>query len=58
MKVVQYTLCNEKKNAEFVLRTLRESGWILQNVIIWRKKTSAVPVATKFGKQYQVSERN
>jgi len=43
-----------EKNAEFVLRTLRESGWILQNVIIWRKKTSAVPVATKFGKQYQV----
>jgi len=43
-----------EKNAEFVLRILRESGWTLQNVIIWKKKTSAVPVATKYGKQYQV----
>ncbi len=33
---------------------LRETGWTFQNLIIWRKKTSAVPVACKFGKQYQV----
>ena len=43
-----------EKNAEFVLRVLRESGWALQNLIIWKKKTSAVPVASKFGKHYQV----
>lgn len=43
-----------EKNIEFVLRCLRESGWILQNVIIWKKKTSAVPVAGKFGKHYQI----
>jgi len=43
-----------EKNAEFVLTILRESGWTLQNIIIWKKKTSAVPVATKYGKQYQI----
>lgn len=43
-----------EKNTEEVLRCLRESGWTLQNLIIWKKKTSAVPVASKFGKHYQV----
>lgn len=43
-----------EKNAEEVLRCLRESGWTLQNLIIWKKKTSAVPVSSKFGKHYQV----
>lgn len=43
-----------EKNTEQVLRCLRESGWTLQNLIIWKKKTSAVPVASKFGKHYQI----
>ena len=43
-----------EKNAEEVLQCLRESGWTLQNLIIWKKKTSAVPVASKFGKHYQI----
>ena len=43
-----------EKNAEFVLRALRESGWNFQNLIIWKKKTSAVPCANKFGLHYQV----
>jgi DNA modification methylase len=43
-----------EKNAEFVLRTLRETGWSFQNMIIWKKKTSAVPVPNKYGKQYQM----
>ena len=43
-----------EKNTEEVLRCLRESGWTLQNLIIWKKKTSAVPVASKFGKHYQI----
>ena len=43
-----------EKNAEFVLRALRESGWTLQNLVIWKKMTSAVPSARKFGLQYQV----
>ena len=43
-----------EKNAEFVLQTLRETGWEFQNLIIWRKRTSAVPVKGKYGKQYQI----
>lgn len=43
-----------EKNSEGVLRCLRESGWSLQNLIIWKKRTSAVPVPNKFGKQYQI----
>ncbi|PIS30728.1 MAG: modification methylase [Candidatus Marinimicrobia bacterium CG08_land_8_20_14_0_20_45_22] len=43
-----------EKNIEFVLQSLRKTGWTLQNVIIWKKKTSAVPVTTKFGKHYQI----
>jgi DNA modification methylase len=43
-----------EKNAEFVLRALRKTGWQFQNLIIWKKKTSAVPVKGKFAKHYQV----
>ncbi|NCO84314.1 MAG: modification methylase [Nitrospirae bacterium CG_4_10_14_3_um_filter_44_29] len=43
-----------EKNAEQVLWCLRESGWNLQNLIIWKKKTSAVPCSNKFGKHYQI----
>ena len=43
-----------EKNTEFVLESLRETGWTLQNLIIWKKKTSAVPCNNKFGKHYQV----
>jgi DNA modification methylase len=43
-----------EKNTEPVLRILRETGWSLQNLIIWFKKTSAVPHPLRFGKQYQI----
>ena len=43
-----------EKNTEQVLRVLREAGWIFQNLIIWRKKTSAVPSEFRFSKQYQI----
>ena len=43
-----------EKNAEMVLRVLRETGWEFQNLIIWKKKTSAVPITTRFSKQYQI----
>lgn len=43
-----------EKNTEDVLRVLRESGWTFQNLIIWRKKTSAIPGMHRFGKSYQV----
>ena len=43
-----------EKNAESVLKCLKETGWIFQNLIIWKKKTSAVPCSNKFGKHYQI----
>jgi DNA modification methylase len=43
-----------EKNVEQVLKCLRKSGWNLQNLIIWKKKTSAVPCSNKFGKHYQI----
>jgi len=43
-----------EKNTEQVLRILRETGWIFQNLIIWKKKTSAVPSDIRYSKQYQI----
>lgn len=43
-----------EKNAEFVLAALRATGWNLQNLIIWKKLSSAVPGRFRFGKQYQI----
>lgn len=43
-----------EKNADHVLRVLRETGWSFQNLIVWRKTTSAVPSKYRFGKKYQI----
>jgi site-specific DNA-methyltransferase (adenine-specific) len=43
-----------EKNAEQVLKVLRKTGWKLHNLIIWKKKTSAVPVHSRYSKQYQI----
>jgi DNA modification methylase len=43
-----------EKNTERVLRVLHETGWELQNLIIWKKLTSAVPSQIRYGKSYQV----
>ena len=43
-----------EKNAEQVLKLLRESGWTFHNLIIWKKKTSAVPSEFRFSKQHQI----
>lgn len=43
-----------EKNTQFVLETLQSSGWTFQNLIIWNKKTSAVPSTKRFGKHYQI----
>ncbi len=43
-----------EKNTENVLRILRETGWAFQNLIIWKKKTSAVPSEFRYSKQYQI----
>lgn len=42
-----------EKNAEQVLSALRETGWTFQNLIIWKKMTSAVPGTMRFGKAFQ-----
>lgn len=43
-----------EKNTEHVLQCLRESGWSFQNLIVWKKKTSAVPGINRYGKHYQI----
>jgi site-specific DNA-methyltransferase (adenine-specific) len=43
-----------EKNSEQVLKMLRETNWTFQNLIIWKKKTSAVPSNIRFSKQYQI----
>lgn len=43
-----------EKNTEYVLRCLADTGWTFQNLIIWKKKTSAVPGMKRFGKHYQI----
>jgi len=43
-----------EKNALQVLRVLRKTSWKFQNLIVWKKKTSAVPCNAKFSKQYQI----
>ena len=45
---------HREKNTEHVLRILRESGWCFHNLIVWRKKTSAIPSQVRFGKAYQI----
>jgi DNA modification methylase len=47
-------LMQREKNAEQALRILREADWTFQNLIIWRKKTSAIPSNIRFAKQYQI----
>ena len=43
-----------EKNSEQVFSVLRETGWTFQNLIIWKKMTSAVPGQMRFGKSFQV----
>ena len=43
-----------EKNTQFVLESLKNAGWIFHNLIIWKKKTSAVPCKNKFSKSYQI----
>ena len=43
-----------EKNAQYVLNALESAGWTFQNLIIWKKKTSAIPSTIRFGKHYQI----
>lgn len=45
---------HREKNTEFVLRALRQAGWVFQNLIVWKKMASAVPCRNRFGKHYQI----
>ncbi|HEX9929227.1 MAG TPA: site-specific DNA-methyltransferase [Pyrinomonadaceae bacterium] len=48
-----YFMQREKKT-EQVLQVLRETGWTFQNLIIWKKMTSAVPGQMRYGKSFQI----
>jgi DNA modification methylase len=37
-----------------VLQVLEDAGWTFQNLIIWRKRSSAVPQRYRYGKHYQI----
>jgi DNA modification methylase len=43
-----------EKNTSHVMKVLEDTGWTYQNLIIWKKKTSAVPQNNKFGLHYQI----
>lgn len=43
-----------EKNVERVLRAIRKTGWTFQNLLVWKKKTSAVPCPNCYSKQYQI----
>jgi len=43
-----------EKNTHYVMQSLEDTGWVFQNLIIWKKKTSAVPGTFRFGKQFQI----
>ena len=45
---------HREKNLDQVLQCLRDSSWIFQNLIIWKKRTSAIPQSFRFNKQYQI----
>ncbi|NJL02776.1 MAG: site-specific DNA-methyltransferase [Spirulinaceae cyanobacterium RM2_2_10] len=43
-----------EKNTHWVMQTLLEAGWTFQNLIVWKKRTSAVPIRGRYGKSYQI----
>jgi len=43
-----------EKNTKHVMQTLESTGWTFQNLIIWKKKTSAIPSNKRYGKHYQI----
>ncbi len=43
-----------EKNTEHILKSLKNTGWTFQNLIIWKKQTSPIPQRYRFGKWYQV----
>jgi len=43
-----------EKNVGWMMKILSETGWTFQNLIVWKKFTSAIPCDFRFNKQYQV----
>ena len=43
-----------EKNTQYVLDSLIKTNWSFQNLIIWKKKTSAIPGKKRYGKHYQI----
>lgn len=43
-----------EKNTKYVLDALEDTNWFFQNLIIWKKASSAVPQRYRYGKQYQI----
>ena len=43
-----------EKNVDHVLCALESTGWTFQNLIVWKKLSSAVPNTYRFGKNYQI----
>lgn len=43
-----------EKNVKEVIRILEEANWTFHNLIIWKKKSSAVPANNQYGKHYQI----
>lgn len=43
-----------EKNTRYVIESLESTGWTFQNLIVWKKKTSAVPIQNGYGKHYQI----
>ena len=44
---------HREKNLKRLISTVESTGWTIQNIIIWKKKTSAVPGKYRYGKAYQ-----
>lgn len=43
-----------EKNARETVSALESAGWTFQNLIVWKKKTSAIPSTFRFSKSYQI----
>jgi len=44
---------HREKNLAKIMQAVESTGWTIQNVIMWKKKSSAVPGAFRYGKSYQ-----
>ena len=43
-----------EKNASETIAAVESAGWTFQNLIVWKKKTSAIPSTCRYSKSYQI----